>query len=144
MCEEEIVSYLPLSHVAAQVNDIWISLRFAATTSFAQPDALKVMGLIILVILMYQNPWRLQQITDILSHSLQGSLVETLREVRPTSFLGVPRVWEKMHERMKEVGAKSSGLQKQVVDWAKAKGSLASHNEMDGWVKALFIPARWL
>ncbi|KAG5280469.1 hypothetical protein AALO_G00060360 [Alosa alosa] len=102
MCEEEVVSYLPLSHVAAQVNDIWITMRFAATTSFAQPDALK------------------------------GSLVETLREVHPTSFLGVPRVWEKMHERMKEVGAKSSFLQKQVVDWAKEKGSKASQNEMNG------------
>lgn len=102
LCEEQIVSYLPLSHVAAQVNDLWISMRFAATTNFAQPDALK------------------------------GSLVDTLREVRPTSFLGVPRVWEKMHERMKEVGAKSSGFQKTVVDWAKAKGTLASRSEMDG------------
>lgn len=50
LCEEQIVSYLPLSHVAAQVNDLWISIRFAATTSFAQPDALKVMGLVISVI----------------------------------------------------------------------------------------------
>lgn len=67
--------------------------------------------------------------------------MDTLREVRPTSFLGVPRVWEKMHERMKEVGAKASGFQKKVVDWAKAKGTLASRSEMDGWVKALFILA---
>lgn len=47
MREEQLVSYLPLSHVAAQMNDIWISMRFAATTSFAQPDALKVTGLFI-------------------------------------------------------------------------------------------------
>lgn len=55
MCKEEIVSYLPLSHVAAQMNDIWISMRFAATTSFAQPDALKVIGLINLVIPRHQK-----------------------------------------------------------------------------------------
>ena len=40
--EEVLVSYLPLSHVAAQVNDMWIAVRFAATTHFAEPDALKV------------------------------------------------------------------------------------------------------
>lgn len=40
--EDSLVSYLPLSHVAAQVNDLWISMRFAGTTYFAQPDALKV------------------------------------------------------------------------------------------------------
>lgn len=39
---ETIVSYLPLSHIAAQVNDMWIGMRFAATTYFADPDALKV------------------------------------------------------------------------------------------------------
>lgn len=42
MAEEEIVSYLPLSHVAAQVHDMWICMRFAVITNFAEPDALKV------------------------------------------------------------------------------------------------------
>ncbi|XP_063051685.1 long-chain-fatty-acid--CoA ligase ACSBG2-like [Engraulis encrasicolus] len=98
---EVLLSYLPLSHVAAQVNDMWIGMKFAATTSFAQPDALK------------------------------GSLGETLREVRPTSFLGVPRVWEKMQERMKEIGAKTTGLRKKVADWAKGLGLEASRNEMN-------------
>lgn len=40
--EEVVISYLPLSHVAAQLNDLYITMRFAATTYFAQPDALKV------------------------------------------------------------------------------------------------------
>jgi long-subunit acyl-CoA synthetase (AMP-forming) len=40
--EEVVVSYLPLSHVAAQVNDMWLAMRFAAVTYFAEPDALKV------------------------------------------------------------------------------------------------------
>lgn len=40
--EESVVSYLPLSHVAAQLNDLWICMKFAATTYFAEPDALKV------------------------------------------------------------------------------------------------------
>ena len=40
--EEILISYLPLSHVAAQVNDMWICMRFAGTAYFAEPDALKV------------------------------------------------------------------------------------------------------
>ena len=39
---ESVISYLPLSHVAAQVLDIYIPLMYAATVYFAQPDALKV------------------------------------------------------------------------------------------------------
>ncbi|XP_016130776.1 long-chain-fatty-acid--CoA ligase ACSBG2-like [Sinocyclocheilus grahami] len=102
MAEEELVSYLPLSHVAAQVQDMWICMRFAGITNFAEPDALK------------------------------GSLANTLREVRPTSFLGVPRVWEKMQEAMKAVGAKSSVTKKKIADWAKGIGLQASYNSMNG------------
>ncbi|KAI1900481.1 hypothetical protein AGOR_G00050380 [Albula goreensis] len=101
MGDEAVVSYLPLSHVAAQVNDMWICMRFAGTTYFAEPDALK------------------------------GSLVNTLREVRPTSFLGVPRVWEKMQESMKNVGAKASVMKQRVAAWAKAIGLQASYNAMN-------------
>ncbi|MEQ2285899.1 Long-chain-fatty-acid--CoA ligase acsbg2, partial [Ameca splendens] len=61
-----------------------------------------------------------------------GSLVNTLREARPTGFLGVPRVWEKMQERMKAVGAKGSPLRKRVADWAKAVGLQYSYSVMNG------------
>ncbi|TRY95849.1 hypothetical protein DNTS_021386 [Danionella cerebrum] len=61
-----------------------------------------------------------------------GSLANTLREVRPTNFLGVPRVWEKMQEAMKAVGAKSSVMKKRIADWAKAIGLEASYNAMNG------------
>jgi len=40
--EEAVISYLPLSHVAAQILDIYIPLLHAATVYFAHPDALKV------------------------------------------------------------------------------------------------------
>jgi len=39
---ESLVSYLPLSHVAAQVLDIYIPLLYAGAVYFAQPDALRV------------------------------------------------------------------------------------------------------
>ncbi|KAF7236404.1 Long-chain-fatty-acid--CoA ligase ACSBG2 [Varanus komodoensis] len=40
--QEIIVSYLPLSHIAAQMIDIWLPFVFGVQVCFAQPDALKV------------------------------------------------------------------------------------------------------
>ena len=40
--EEVVVSYLPLSHAAAQMFDMWMCICYAVTTYFAEPDALKV------------------------------------------------------------------------------------------------------
>jgi len=45
--------------------------------------------------------------------ALQGTLVQTLQEVRPTVFFSVPRVWEKIYDKMMEI-ARSNG-------WLKAK-----------------------
>lgn len=40
--QEVVVSYLPLSHIAAQMMDVWVPMKIGAFTYFAQPDALKV------------------------------------------------------------------------------------------------------
>jgi len=40
--DEILVSYLPLSHAAAQMIDIMCATACGATVYFAQPDALKV------------------------------------------------------------------------------------------------------
>lgn len=71
-CPEKVVSYLPLPHIAAQLIDIYLPLMTGGTTFFAKPDALK------------------------------GTLVQTLKEVHPTIFLGIPRVWEKIMDKIKE------------------------------------------
>lgn len=58
-----------------------------------------------------------------------------MKEVRPTAFMGVPRVWEKMQERMKAVGTKSSAVRKKVAAWAKDVGlqsNLAKFNQYVG------------
>ncbi|XP_063864426.1 long-chain-fatty-acid--CoA ligase ACSBG2-like isoform X2 [Scylla paramamosain] len=90
--EESMVSYLPLSHLAAHLLDIYISCVSVTTVYFAQPDALK------------------------------GSLLQTLLEVQPTRFMGVPRVWEKMYEKMQEAEASVGGLKKIILLWAKYHG----------------------
>lgn len=73
--QEHMISFLPLSHIAAQMLDLVGPLASGATVWFAQPDALK------------------------------GSLGETMKEVRPTIFLGVPRVWEKIQTKIQSVMA---------------------------------------
>ncbi|GKY95050.1 decanoate-CoA ligase [Mayamaea pseudoterrestris] len=86
-----MVSYLPLSHVAAQMIDMYLPNRCGSQIYFAQPDALK------------------------------GSLAQTLKDVRPTTFFGVPRVWEKFHERLQQVAKSSSGIKRILSNWAKAQ-----------------------
>jgi long-subunit acyl-CoA synthetase (AMP-forming) len=44
--------------------------------------------------------------------------VNTLREVEPTSHMGVPRVWEKIMERIQEVAAQSGFIRRKVLLWA--------------------------
>ncbi|XP_055387526.1 very long-chain-fatty-acid--CoA ligase bubblegum-like isoform X2 [Condylostylus longicornis] len=87
--EEVFVSYLPLSHIAAQVLEFYICLCYAGCAWFGDRDSLK------------------------------GSLVNTLQAARPTRFFGVPRVYEKIHEKMKALGAQSNFLKKAIAMWGK-------------------------
>jgi len=59
---------------------------------------------------------------------LKGSLGDTLKEVRPTSFLGVPRVWEKMQEKMVAVGRSQGTLKRRIALWAKGVGLQGSYS----------------
>lgn len=60
--EDVIISYLPLSHIAAMGIDLFQTVICGATVHFADAQA------------------------------LQGTLKDTLQKVRPTLFFGVPRV----------------------------------------------------
>ncbi|XP_065357517.1 very long-chain-fatty-acid--CoA ligase bubblegum [Calliphora vicina] len=86
---EVLVSYLPLSHVAAQTVDIYTMASIAGCIYFADKDALK------------------------------GTLVKSLQDARPTRFMGVPRVYEKFQERMVAVASTSGSFKKMIASWAK-------------------------
>lgn len=48
--------------------------------------------------------------------------------------MGVPRVWEKMQEKMKSVGAKSSTVRRKVAAWAKDVGLQTNLSKMNQYV----------
>lgn len=51
--------------------------------------------------------------------ALRGSLGVTLKHVRPTIFFGVPRVWEKIYDKMQVVAKSTTGIKKKISTWAK-------------------------
>lgn len=86
---EVLVSYLPLSHMAGQMMDVFLSLATGATVHFADKDAMKT------------------------------SFMETLVEVRPTFFVGVPRIYEKLQSKIMEIESQSGVLVKRLDSLAK-------------------------
>lgn len=87
-----IVSYLPLSHAAGQFIDIVRSMMTGCHVFFADATA------------------------------LQGTLIQTLQEVKPQGFFSVPRVWEKIHGKMMEIAKSNGPILSKIGTWAKSIG----------------------
>ena len=51
---------------------------------------------------------------------------------KPTRFLGVPRVWEKIKDKMQEAGRQAGPIQKAVVQWAKNAATYRQHEILAG------------
>ncbi len=66
--EDEVVSYLPLCHIAERLMSVILALYTGYTVNFAE--------------------------------SLE-TIQENLYEIAPTIFVGVPRIWEKMHSSIR-------------------------------------------
>lgn len=50
--------------------------------------------------------------------ALQGSLVDTLQEVKPTTFHGVPWVWDRLLDSLKTNQLASSPFRRRIDKWA--------------------------
>ncbi|XP_029772319.1 long-chain-fatty-acid--CoA ligase ACSBG2-like [Suricata suricatta] len=98
--QEVLVSYLPLSYLAAQLLDMWITISVAGTLYFAQSDALR------------------------------GSLINTLREVKPTVFYGVPWVWDRLLDTLKTSQLASTPFRRRLDKWAMWLGLRAKKRQM--------------
>lgn len=96
--EHRLISYLPLSHVAGSLMDIIYPIVQAGTSpntwasvAFARPYDLKA-----------------------------GTIVERFKVIKPTIFFGVPRVFEKIMEKMQATVAVNppTGAKLRLAKWA--------------------------
>ena len=86
---ESVLSYLPQNHIAGYMMDQAMVMSRGGVCCFADKNALK------------------------------GTLLENLQYYKPSRFLGVPRVFEKIEDGIKSKGADTKGVKKFIVDWAK-------------------------
>jgi len=107
--EERIVSYLPLSHVAGFLIDICGPI----IGTEGKPGWTNV---------FFARQYDLKA----------GTIKDRLGVARPTMFLGVPLVWEKMADRIRAVGAAGSGAQQAIGGWAKGVAKDGSINAQVG------------
>jgi long-subunit acyl-CoA synthetase (AMP-forming) len=105
--DDQVISYLPLSHIAEQVVSLHGPMSFGACVWFA--ESMETLG-------------------------------ETLREVRPHFFLGVPRVWEKIQERIMAAGAKNPPLRKKIAAWARRIGLVGGYADQQHVSRPLMYP----
>lgn len=74
-----------------------------------------------------------EQIVSVLTPAISGHVVhyepdikrlaETIKEVRPTAFFAVPRVWEKFYAAVTETLGHATGVKKAIADRALAVGT---------------------
>ena len=88
---ERVMGYLPLSHIAAQILDIFFMIECAGMCYFAPPTVMR-------------------------------GMVPVLQEALPTVFFGVPRVWEKIEEKLEDKLNEAVGMKKSISDWARGIG----------------------
>ncbi len=65
-------------------------------------------------------------------------LGDNLREMRPTIFLAVPRVWEKIQAKMVAAGAKNPWHLKKIAAWARRQGLKGGYADQDGRSRPFF------
>ncbi|XP_069482860.1 long-chain-fatty-acid--CoA ligase ACSBG2-like isoform X2 [Ambystoma mexicanum] len=82
--------------------DIWLSMCFGGTTYFASTDALK------------------------------GSKIEVLKQIRPTLFFAVPRIWDSIHEKAVSIESELSLKRSIITNQTKTPEMAANGNHVNG------------
>lgn len=88
--DERFVSYLPLNHIAAQCIDVFLPIASAGQVFFADRNALK------------------------------GTLSKTMVIAKPTRFIGVPRVFEKMQESILAAKSRQWKISRSILEHLKS------------------------
>lgn len=97
--KEQVLSYLPLCHVAEKIFTLYLPLATGAVVHFGESI---------------------------------DTVAEDLRQVSPTVFVGVPRIWEKMHSSVLVKIGDSSRLKRWLFNGAIAQGQRLSAKKQAG------------
>ena len=95
---DEVLSFLPLSHITERVLSVALAVRYGYTVNFVE------------------NP---------------DTVFENLREVRPTLFFAVPRVWEKLMSAVEIRMSKADAVKKSAYRWAAGQGRLRAQAQRE-------------
>lgn len=98
--EVRILSFLPLSHVAPLMVDLCGQIIVTALRPGWQ-------------VVFFARPYDLKR----------GSLRDRLAIVKPTGFLGVPSIYERIADNIRAASAKQEGISRWVATWAREKAS---------------------
>ena len=93
---EKIISYLPLGHISSQLMDIYLPILTLSTVWFANENVINT------------------------------GLAKTIKDIRPTFFMGMPYIWEKIQENLEdtiEQNGWKANMVKSVAPW-KIKNEL--------------------
>ncbi len=96
---DQVVSYLPLSHIAEQIMSLHGPMVTEGCTAFAESI---------------------------------DKLGDNLKEIRPTMFLAVPRVWEKIQAKIVQAASVNTGLKKKIGTWARGQGLAGGYADQKG------------
>jgi len=96
---EQVLSYLPLCHVAEKIFTLYLPLATGSVVHFGESI---------------------------------DTVAEDLREVSPTVFVGVPRIWEKMHSGVLVKMGDSSRLKRGLFQVGMAQGQRLSAKKQAG------------
>ena len=107
-CNDRIISYLPISHIAEQIVSMYGTMAVGASVWFAES---------------------------------MDKLVDNLKEVKPTIFIGVPRVWEKIQAKIQAVGKDSKNYQKKFVNWAVQTGLEHGYKQQENNIEPFLYKA---
>ncbi|MDF2697821.1 MAG: Long-chain-fatty-acid--CoA ligase [Labilithrix sp.] len=131
----------PKAVMISHTNLVWTARAIIDSLSFSADE----------VILSYLPLSHIaEQMVSIHGPMAMGSLLyfaesfdklgESLREVRPTVFLGVPRVWEKIQAKMIAAASSAPPLRKKIAAWARKIGLESGYAEQRGEARPLMRP----
>ncbi|CAO2641044.1 Long-chain-fatty-acid--CoA ligase ACSBG2 [Lemmus lemmus] len=102
--QEVLVSYLPLCFAGVQILDVWVAISVAGTVYFPSSEAEK------------------------------GFLTEMLREVQPTTFCGIPWVWDRMLDNLKAKHLDATAFRRKIDRWAMRMGLSTNRRRLQGQI----------